>query len=151
MLSVKLNADVFPIKTCFHSAVNQWVDDPYWFSGHIFKGQGQTTLLSPVCCPLYIFFPWLLASYRFCFYREDKPEFCTVGCIDVFETFLVCKWLSTAICWDDQSHGRPGEAEPSMRLSNPTYSRGQSIKNLINDLFTRGPYMLEDNLRYDYK
>ena len=21
----------------------QWVDDPYWFSGHIFKGQGQTT------------------------------------------------------------------------------------------------------------
>ena len=26
-----------------------------WFSGHMFKGQGQTTLLSPVCCPLYIF------------------------------------------------------------------------------------------------
>ena len=21
----------------------QWVDDPYWFSGHMFKGQGQTT------------------------------------------------------------------------------------------------------------
>ena len=32
----------------------QWVDDPYWFSGHMFKGQGQTTL----CCPLYIFL-WL--------------------------------------------------------------------------------------------
>ena len=27
----------------------QWVNDPYWFSGHMFKGQGQTTLLSPVC------------------------------------------------------------------------------------------------------
>ena len=26
----------------------QWVDDPYWFLGHIFKGQGQTTLFSPV-------------------------------------------------------------------------------------------------------
>ena len=26
----------------------QWVDDPYWFSGHMFKGQGQTTLSSPV-------------------------------------------------------------------------------------------------------
>ena len=32
-----------------------WVDEPDWFSGHMFKGQGQTTLLSPVCCPLYIF------------------------------------------------------------------------------------------------
>ena len=33
----------------------QWVDDPYWFSSQMFKGQGQTTLLSLVCCPLYIF------------------------------------------------------------------------------------------------
>ena len=24
----------------------QWVYDPYWFSGHMLKGQGQTTLLS---------------------------------------------------------------------------------------------------------
>ena len=32
-----------------------WVNGPYWFSGHMFKGPGQTTLLSPVCCPLYIF------------------------------------------------------------------------------------------------
>ena len=35
----------------------QWVDDPYWFWGHMFKGQGQTTLLSPLCCPLNIFWP----------------------------------------------------------------------------------------------
>ena len=34
----------------------QWVDDPYWFSGHMFKSQGKTTLLSPLCCPLNIFF-----------------------------------------------------------------------------------------------
>ena len=37
---------------------SQWVNDLYWFSGHIFKGQCQITLLSPVCCPLNIF--WLL-------------------------------------------------------------------------------------------
>ena len=35
-----------------------WVDDPYWFSGHMFKGQGQTTLLSPLRFTLNIF--WLL-------------------------------------------------------------------------------------------
>ena len=57
----------------------QWVDDPYWFSDHMFKGQGQTTLLST----FYIFITCLLASDRFCSYREDKPEFCTMGGIDV--------------------------------------------------------------------
>ena len=36
-----------------------------------------------------ILIPWWLASYRFCFYREDKLEFCTMGGIDVSETFLV--------------------------------------------------------------
>ena len=51
----------------------------------MFKGKGQTTLLST----LYILIPWLLALYRFCFYREDQPEFCTMGGIDVSETFLV--------------------------------------------------------------
>ena len=32
----------------------QKVNDPFWFSGHMFKGQSQTTFLCPVCCPLYI-------------------------------------------------------------------------------------------------
>ena len=36
----------------------QWVDDPYWFSGHMIKGQGQTILLSPLCCLPYFFWPW---------------------------------------------------------------------------------------------
>ena len=36
-------------------ACPQWVNGPFWFSGQMFKGQGQTTLLSPLCCPLYIF------------------------------------------------------------------------------------------------
>ena len=43
----------------------QLVDDPYWFSGHMFKGQGQTTLLSPVCCPLNIFWLLHLVSTKF--------------------------------------------------------------------------------------
>ena len=109
----------------------QWVDDPYWFSGHMFIGIEQTTssisfdpftwslqnsvqglhqisrwsLFScrshvqrsrsnysfepSVLSTLYILISWLLASYRFCFFREDKPEFCTMGGIDVSETFLV--------------------------------------------------------------
>ena len=42
----------------------QWVDDPYWFSGHMIKGQGQTTLLSPLCCPLNIFWPLHLINTK---------------------------------------------------------------------------------------
>ena len=34
------------------------VANPYWFSGNMFKGQGQTTHLSPLCCPFNIF--WTL-------------------------------------------------------------------------------------------
>ena len=39
----------------------QWVDDPYWFSGHMFKGQGQTTLLS--CVVHFIYFNPLLTCF----------------------------------------------------------------------------------------
>ena len=67
----------------------KWVDDPYWFSGHMFKGQGQTTLEPKVLSTLYTFITCLLASDRFCSYREDKPEFWTMGGIDVSETFFV--------------------------------------------------------------
>ena len=42
----------------------QWVDDPYWFWGHMFQGQGQTTLLSPLCCPLIIFWPLHLINTK---------------------------------------------------------------------------------------
>ena len=44
----------------------QWVDDLYWFSGHMFKGQGQTTLLSPLCCQLNIFWPLHLINTKLC-------------------------------------------------------------------------------------
>ena len=42
----------------------QWVNDPYWFSGHMFKGHGQTTLLSQVCCLLNIFWPLHLMNTK---------------------------------------------------------------------------------------
>ena len=42
----------------------QWVDDPYWFSGHMFKGQGQTTLMSPLCCPGNILWPLHLINTK---------------------------------------------------------------------------------------
>ena len=42
----------------------QWVDDPNWFSGHMFKGQGQTTFLSPLCCPLNIFWTLYLINTK---------------------------------------------------------------------------------------
>ena len=99
----------------------QLVDDPYWFSEHVFKGQGHTTRsisfdpftwLIPhlvqgmhpvsrwsllifrshvqrsrlnhsfepsVLSTLYILLLCLLASYKFCFYREDKHGFCAMG------------------------------------------------------------------------
>ena len=75
---------------------SQWVNDPYWFSSHMFKGQGQTTVLST----LYILIPCLLASDSFCFYREDKPEFCTMGDIFVSETFLVLINLRLDNLWN---------------------------------------------------
>ena len=42
----------------------QWEDRPYWFSGHIFKGQGQTNILSPLCCPLNIFWTLYLINTK---------------------------------------------------------------------------------------
>ena len=44
----------------------QWVDVPYWFSEHRFKGQGQTTLLSLLCCRLNIFWPLHLINTKLC-------------------------------------------------------------------------------------
>ena len=41
-----------------------WFDDRYWFSGYMFKCQGQTTLLRPLCCPLNIFWPLHLINTK---------------------------------------------------------------------------------------
>ena len=40
------------------------VDDFYWFSGHMFKVQGQTTLLSSLYCLLNIFWPLQLINTK---------------------------------------------------------------------------------------
>ena len=58
----------------------------------MFKGQGQITLLST----LYILISCLLASDRFCFYREDKPEFCTMGAHMFLKLFLFLYILKLA-------------------------------------------------------
>ena len=68
----------------------QWVDDPYWFSrSHVQRSRSNYSSEPSVLSTILI--PCLLALDRFCFYREDKPEFCTMGGKDVSETFLVNK------------------------------------------------------------
>ena len=59
------------------------------FRSHVQRSRSNYSFEPSVLSTLYILIPWLLALYRFCFYREDKPEFCTMGGIDVSETFLV--------------------------------------------------------------
>ena len=59
------------------------------FRSHVQRSRSNYSFEPSVLSTLYILIPWLLALYRFCFYREDKHEFCTKGGIDVSETFLV--------------------------------------------------------------
>ena len=42
----------------------QWVHIPYWFWGHMLKGQGQATLDSPLCCPLNFFWTLYLINTK---------------------------------------------------------------------------------------
>ena len=62
------------------------------FRSHVQRSRSNHSSKPSVLSTLYILIPWLLALYRFCFYREDKPEFCTMGGIDVSETFLFFFW-----------------------------------------------------------
>ena len=64
------------------------------FRSHVQRSRSNYSFEPSVLSTLYILIPWLLASYRFCFYREDKPEICTMGGIDVSETFLVKAYYS---------------------------------------------------------
>ena len=59
------------------------------FRSHVQRSRSNYSFEPSVLSTLYFLIHWLPASYRFCFYREDKPEFCTMGGIDVSETFLV--------------------------------------------------------------
>ena len=78
---------------------------PISFSGNMFKGQGLNHSFEPsVLSTLYILIPWLLASNRFCFYKEVKPEFCTMGGIYVSETFLVINETSIIVVFTTISY-----------------------------------------------
>ena len=59
------------------------------FKSHVQRSRSIHSFEPSVLSTLYILIPCLLASDSFCFYREDKPEFCTMGDIFVSETFLV--------------------------------------------------------------
>ena len=76
----------------------------------IFRSNVQRSRLNysfepSVLSTLYILIPWLLA-YRFCFYREEKPEFCSMGGILVYvsETFLI---FCPLLCWTHFSSLKP--------------------------------------------
>ena len=64
-------------------APNKWMI-PIDFSSHV-----QRSRSNPLLSSLYILIPRLLPSDRFCFYRKDKLEFCTMEGIYVSEAFLV--------------------------------------------------------------
>ena len=49
------------------------------FKSHVQRPRSNHSFYPSVLSTLYILIPCLLASDRFCFYREDKPEFCTMG------------------------------------------------------------------------
>ena len=91
--SISFDPFTWSISNLVQGLPSEWVDDPYWFSGHMFKGQGQTTVLSAQ----YLLIPCLLASDRFCFYREDKPEFCTKGGIYMFLKHFLFIWITLHI------------------------------------------------------
>ena len=86
-LRTKYPCSQWPLRFCtkwsplYEVTVNrcpQWIDDPSWFSGHMFKGQGQITLEPSVLSILYILIPCLLPLDRFCFYVEYNPGFWTM-------------------------------------------------------------------------
>ena len=56
------------------------------FRSHVQRSRSKHSFEPSVLSTLYIWIPCLLALDRFCFYREDKPEFCTIS---VSETIVV--------------------------------------------------------------
>ena len=59
------------------------------FRAHVQRSRSNYFSEPSVLSTIYILIPCLLALDRFCFHREDKPEFCTMGGIYVSETLLV--------------------------------------------------------------
>ena len=82
-------------------------------------------LLSPLCCPFYMVTYMVTCFVQVCFYREDKPELCTIGhwvhicswnisCLQlVWNTYMIkCiwfYWFQTSVCkfmilWNTMFH-----------------------------------------------
>ena len=59
------------------------------FRSHFQRSRSNHPSQPSVLSTLYILISCLLTLDKFCFYREDKPKFCTMGGICVSETFLV--------------------------------------------------------------
>ena len=64
------------------------------FRSHVQRSRLNHSFEPSVLSTLYILIPRLLASNSLCFYREDKPEFCTMGEIYDSETFLVFRFCN---------------------------------------------------------
>ena len=74
------------------------------FGSHVQSSRSNHSSQSTVLSTLYILIPCLLASDRFCFYREDKPEFCTMGAYVFLKHFLFALLLYT-LCTLNQHTG----------------------------------------------
>ena len=69
------------------------------FRSHVQRPRSNHSSQPSVLSNLYILIPCLLTSNSFCFYRKDKPKFCTMGGICVSETFLVIDRLYLYSIW----------------------------------------------------
>ena len=64
------------------------------FRSHVQRARSNHSFESSVLSTLYILIPCLLGSDRFCFYREDKPAFCTMGAYMFLKHFLLTSTFS---------------------------------------------------------
>ena len=69
------------------------------FRSHVQRSRSNHSFEPSMLSNLYILIPCLLALDRFCFYREDKPEFGTMGAYRFLKHFLVFFYMSCWICF----------------------------------------------------
>ena len=81
-----------------------------------------------------ILIPCLLALDRFCFYREDKPEFCTMVGIYVSETFLVLVNLVTNVLNTDWCKLYQQVLMINMKLVRPIGLLHRMRRDIFNDV-----------------
>ena len=68
------------------------------FRAHVQMSRSNYSSEPNVLSTIYILIPCLLALDRFCFYREDKPEFCTMGAYMFLKHFLFNYVFSYNVC-----------------------------------------------------